>query len=82
MKTETWILQREPRLMPSAMVQMEREGFAASLVHPARMVLMAPTETQDSLERKENKENPVRQEVQVQWVLQGQMVPPEQTDRT
>jgi hypothetical protein len=85
MKTETWILQRELRLTPFAMAQMERmeKGDSeASLVHQVRMDPMVPTETQDSLVRKENKENLVRQEVQVQWALQEQMVPPEQTDRT
>jgi hypothetical protein len=64
------------------MERMEKGDSEASLVHPVRMVPMAPTETQDSLERKGNKEKPVRQEVQVQWALRGQMVPLEQTDRT
>jgi hypothetical protein len=64
------------------MERMEKGDSEASLVHPVRMVPMAPTETQDSLERKGNKEKPVRQEVQVQWALREQMVPLEQTDRT
>ena len=64
------------------MERMEKGDSEASLVHQVRMDPMVPTETQDSLVRKENKENLVRQEVQVQWALQEQMVPPEQTDRT
>ena len=64
------------------MERMEKGDSEASLVHPVRMVPMAPTETQDSLDSKGNKEIPVRLVVQAQWSLREQMVPLEQTDRT